>query len=512
MGIVVESPVRDCSRWLRQPLGPIKKAPYLSMRYRLDKYGYAPGDIEYCGDELMALALLEETYRRSELVVSDRDLRRGLGWLNIMKSSSDGVSICSMLASLGKVAKPEEIQEVVKGTKYGNVTQVQGQTVAVESDKSVELNQKLIALVHGFAWAPRSSSGRLHVRAGTHGGGSCPPKQGARAVEDARPGATADFAHGALKVTGNHAVRLEKDRLHVLASSMPRMQPPAGASHVVFKSLSGGLACLLLPDDTWTNCDGGGGKFRAEKLYVVAVWNFGTDSPADSDTSNYDRSYRYVAGKLATARVNKDPKVVCGAGLHFFLSIKEANKYYHRAGDAKVQQAQAYFEQMIADLPDDWSDRDTKSTPAAAENAVTTLAVVQPELKAAELAESIGEDITEKCTYSADFEPTAYLATRADREQEVRRAQLRSFRVRLRYSKRMFRAHCSEVRDMLSVRDMEMACSISERIDSVRDYCVEGIEEAAAVFKDADEFRFYTLKTYVDPNVEMKGPSMHFAR
>ena len=128
---------------------------------------------------------------------------------------------------------------------------------------------------------------------------------GGAALEDAKSDVSVNISHGSVSVSGNHAVRVEGDRLHVLASRLPRMQPPAGASHVVFKSLKHGLACLLLPDDTWTNCDGGGGKFRAEKLYVVAVWSFHGNSPAELDASNYDRSYRYVAGELGSTKTRR---------------------------------------------------------------------------------------------------------------------------------------------------------------------------------------------------------------
>ena len=525
MGIVVDSPVRVCNTWLKQPLGPVQKGP-ISMRRRLDTYGYAPESIKYC-DQETALIATQSGNRDLEMPQMSR---KAIEWLNPMEATTDGKTKFSITDALSsKKNLVHGIISILEGTKFVDLIKTQGQTTAVETSCSLMHSLNLVDAVGAACVAERiwpKMAGNMSSRG-----------KGGAMLEDAKQGTTADFAHGAVKVSGNHAVRFDNNRLRVLASSMPRMRPPAGASHVVFKSLSDGLACLLLPDDTWTNCDGGGGKFRAEKLYVVAVWNFGSSSPADSDTSNFNRSYRYVAGRLATTPVNKNPKVVCGAGLHFFLSMEEANNYFHRVDATRLRQVRAYFERALAQLPADWNKPDgrlavaarraeaaasgTVTTPGAAAASAPSAGVASGEVNSDAFLELSGvrgptlpsgdeEDTDEKRTYSSVVEPTVYLAERPDREQEVRKAQLRSFRVRLRYSGSMFRAHYNAVRDMLDVDETIAACALLDLIGRIRGDCVEGVEEAVAVFKDADEFRVNTTRRYIDPNAARVPSSLYW--
>ena len=187
---------------------------------------------------------------------------------------------------------------------------------------------------------------------------------------------------------------------------------------------------------------------------------------------------------------------------------------------------------MLAQLPADWNKRDAPV--AAADFSTATGAAAVPAAKAVakivtgsipspkwtddELDISRGkpppgyeEDTDEKRTYSSVVEPTAYLARRADREREVRSAQLRSFGVRLRYSGSMFRTHYATVRDMLDDGEKEAAHALLEHIDCICDDCVEGIAEAAAVFKDADEFRVSTTQRYIDPAATRVTSSIYFS-
>ena len=499
MGLVVDSPVRVCHTWLKKPLGPVQKGA-ISMRRRLDTYGYAPESIEYCDQETIIAASDSGT-----LKVEYSRFGEAIEWLNPMSSAALGDDGFPQLvvALTGCKTDYRALTSVLEGSLFCDITEVQDQKTAVETAMSLALNLEHVKAV-GCAKAKARAAGNMSsCRRGT-------------VLEDAKPGAPVGFSHGAVSISGNHAVRLENNRLHVLASRLPRMQPPAGASHVVFKSLKHGVACLLLPEDAWTNSDGSrsGGKFRAEKLYVVAVWNLSTDSPAESDVSGHDSSFVYRAGEIAATAVDKNPGVLYGAGLHFFLSLEEANMYNGGRIDAdKLQQVRDYFERRLTQIPADWNTARALAAGAAVDSGSVLPA---PQTGTLEILEEnkppadFKEDTDEKRTYSRYVEPTAYLAERPDREQEVRRAQLQSFRVRLRYSENMFRAHYDAVREMLDEDESAAACALLDRISSVRDDRVEGIEEASSVFKDADEFRANTTRRYIDPSAMRVTSSIYF--
>ena len=509
MVVVLDSPVRLCTSWLKKPLGTQSKTP-VSLRRRLDTYGYAPESILYDKEETI-LCAMAQTGSNFDSFWSGCNKVKSLEWLNPMVKTTKDIINCIMPGT-----HSAEICGAIDGTIFSSLTKVQGGTTAVESETSLSFYEKLVGSVY--------DSIETTYKARTAGGNFSRCKDSAN-DDFCAPGKVVKFEHNGIQVNGDHATRITNNELHVVASRFPRMRAPAGSTNVVFKSLNGSLACLLIPEGAWTNCDGeGSGKFRAEKLYVVAIWDVRHEKPLDADFSNFDRTFRYQAGTVESVAVNKNPAVVCGAGLHFFLTLDGANNYYHQANGNTLKNAQKYFEQMLEGLPElpkylsspehrvgqkivaaAGSNGDVDDTPPETYDGAAALDLGDGDVVGVAL------NCGDTSTYSSDVEPTPYLASRPDRETEVRNAQLLSFRARLRYSAKMFRSHCEAVRAMLDPQEKEDADIMSKRIDEIPTDRVEDMDTAAEVFAEVDRFRVETTRKYIDPNATHKHSSLYFS-
>ena len=547
------------------------------MRRRLDTYGYAPGHIEYNKEETIMMAT--HTLNARGVVPIYEANRKMLEWLNPMNEIVGKFVVMSILLPSKHV--PLSLCEAVDGTAYSNLTAVDGQNVAVESDLSLATSQKLAECLESAINNEKllknvQNWNKYCGKQVCPGNQTGPHKKAHMSSDDSAASKGVSFNFSETYVNGNHATRITNNELHVVASSTRRMQPPAGATNVVFKSLSNSLACLLIPDDTWTNCDGAGsGKFRSERVYVVAIWDNRNGKPLDSDKSIADHSFQYKKRELAYAHANKDRLLKCAGGLHFFVTIEEANNYSYKMDAEELQQAQNYFEQLLADLPDNWNESfcvevsgthnsdvtttsaptegsetdDSENTKAAAsipaegsniydsENTKAAASIPAEEsdtedsenTKAAasipaddySTDEPAADGLTVS-TYNIEDEPaeetrimrfqggTTEVAQYSDQETDFRNAQLRSFRVRLQYSNKLFLSHLEALRDMLDSRELELAYSIVECIDNIQSNSVEGIREAADAFEAADKFRYDTTIRYIDPKATRVNSSLYF--
>lgn len=504
MGIVVQSPVRVCNDWPKRLRTPPQKNGELSMRQCLDSYGYAPGNIKYRKEDADPLSFMRQAIG-CYYSVSDADCKK-LEWLDTGKQLVSGMRVENPKVLKYSLEIVEKLAACVKDVQHIDLVQVLGQNTGVESEKSLEMSQELIRLVYDPNCAVQKfKSAHLFGKQAAFGSSWFPKGRPSRMLEDSS-NTSANFSHRGTVVTDKHAVRVENNKLQVIASGAPRMRAPAGASHVVFKSLRSGIACMLLPDDTWTNHDGtGAGKFRAESLYVVAIWNVHEKAPVGGDSSNFHYSFRYNVGQVASTEVNKDPKVTCGSGLHFFLSMEEANKYYHKVDADHLHQVQAYFEQMLAAVPTDWNKR-------AAAVAAEQPPVYQEQKRVQDVCVVEQPPAYQEHKQVRDVRDAQQTVADAAQARDVYAAQLRSFAVRFRYSKRTFQTHCELVREMLDASETERARAITERIDRIPVDSLESVAEASAAFRDADAFRAITVQKYIDLDLgaNERGSSMYF--
>ncbi len=89
----------------------------------------------------------------------------------------------------------------------------------------------------------------------------------------------------------------------------------------------GEIAKLLIPADA-VRSRGSGGKCRASKAVVLAVYNRHGDS-VDIGISKYDTSFTYKAGKTVYPEhpFDNTPIRECTSGIHFFLTRAAAEDY-----------------------------------------------------------------------------------------------------------------------------------------------------------------------------------------
>ena len=111
----------------------------------------------------------------------------------------------------------------------------------------------------------------------------------------------------------------EKNRLFPLAC-------PESGSFTAWKSVRGGIAELLIPEDA-KRSSAYGRKCRASKAVVVAI--YGKDGTLlEAARSHYDYEFVYCVGyTVEVANFDENRWKECSTGIHFFVTRQEAEDY-----------------------------------------------------------------------------------------------------------------------------------------------------------------------------------------
>jgi hypothetical protein len=106
---------------------------------------------------------------------------------------------------------------------------------------------------------------------------------------------------------------------------------PEEGAFIAWKKLQGGhIAKLLIPEDAKRTSTLVGRKNRASKAQVLAVYQDGTGAEAaqgEEFRSMHDGMFTYQVGGTVEAELNDDIRIECTAGIHFFITRKEAEAY-----------------------------------------------------------------------------------------------------------------------------------------------------------------------------------------
>jgi len=493
----VESPIHRVRFWGNR--SPKITPPNSSLRKELDRAGFAPRKGNYSESDHLLLILhnIDKELMRNvrsrgfEALVTDHTSRRlSLKYIQSLPKYTTDETSRDLWKSLGA--------DVVKAT--WNVLYNTEDQLAVEGEfmgdtvESVARQMKLNEMVY------RLSAGMKQV-------GLCGSKKNPVDSTFTQVKEITDFKSKNTFVGPNHAVKFEDNRMTVLASVYPRRPPPPGARTVVYKSLKGSLACLLLPQYTWTNNAGTYGKFRAEKLYVVRIVSVHGLEQLNSDVSYYNHprasEFTYAADTMITTPVNYDPNVKCGMGLHFFLSLEEANEYYHNLAPNELATVRDKFEEGLSGLDESWID-----SPAVCGSDIVPLHGSVP-AEEPEGASGVA---------SGDIQQVQQPES-SDEEISMRRTQIKSFRARLDYSTKMFDAHCESIVAVMGESEKAESADIKTKIAAIcepsetdsKDAFGSALETTVLVFMHADTFREKTLKKYVNPNISGKQSSLFFS-
>lgn len=89
-----------------------------------------------------------------------------------------------------------------------------------------------------------------------------------------------------------------------------------------WKKLQGGIVCeLLIPRESVKVCTPIGRKCRTNRALVVSL------SSGTVGFSQYDSGFTYEVGQWVETTLDKDFRVECSTGIHFFITKEEAENY-----------------------------------------------------------------------------------------------------------------------------------------------------------------------------------------
>ena len=107
-----------------------------------------------------------------------------------------------------------------------------------------------------------------------------------------------------------------------------RIVPEVGAFQGFKKLCNGCIAHIEIPDTAERVGGLAGRKCRAESAIVLSITDNDGEYVLTSVASQYDSNFMYKAGKTVIPDAwNNDERVECAQGIHFFLSLSEAETY-----------------------------------------------------------------------------------------------------------------------------------------------------------------------------------------
>jgi hypothetical protein len=107
-----------------------------------------------------------------------------------------------------------------------------------------------------------------------------------------------------------------------------RIVPEVGAFQGFKKLQNGYIAHIEIPDTAERVGGLTGRKCRAESAIVLSITDSDGEYVFTPVGSQYDPDFMYEVGKTVTPDAwNSDERIECGRGIHFFLSLSEAETY-----------------------------------------------------------------------------------------------------------------------------------------------------------------------------------------
>ena len=119
-----------------------------------------------------------------------------------------------------------------------------------------------------------------------------------------------------------------QDAYHDSSTAFLPIQCPEEGSFIAYKKAKGLVVKLLIPDDA-KRSSATSRKCRCDKAKVLEIMQPDkTPSNITSVPSNYDPDFVYEVGKtVMVSDFEEDRFVECAAGIHFFITFGEAEKY-----------------------------------------------------------------------------------------------------------------------------------------------------------------------------------------
>ncbi|WP_270347759.1 DUF5758 domain-containing protein, partial [Enterococcus malodoratus] len=119
-----------------------------------------------------------------------------------------------------------------------------------------------------------------------------------------------------------------RNACHDSSTAFLSIQCPEEGSFIAYKKAKGLVVKLLIPDDA-KRSSATSRKCRCDKAKVLEIMQPDkTPSNITSVPSNYDPDFVYEVGKtVMVSDFEEDRFVECAAGIHFFITFGEAEKY-----------------------------------------------------------------------------------------------------------------------------------------------------------------------------------------